>query len=149
VARAGECRRDQIPNLPDGISLTPINAAKKVTKQWGEERWLIHGDAPFVLKMIHLKGGTRTSLQFHRYKEEANLVISGRVLLHFRSCEGRGETCELGPGVVIHIERGAVHRLEALTDVIMIEVSTPEVDDVIRLSDDWDRPDGRIDAEHL
>jgi len=138
-----------LPDLPRDISVTSIEAAKKVSKQWGEERWLVHGDAPFVMKIIHLKAGTRTSLQFHRYKEEANLVVSGRARLHFRSGEGRGETCELGPGVVIHIGSGAVHRVEALTDVTMIEVSTPEVDDVVRLSDDWNRPDGRIDSEHL
>jgi mannose-6-phosphate isomerase-like protein (cupin superfamily) len=137
------------PDLPHGISLTAIDAAKKVSKHWGEERWLVHGDAPFVMKMIHLNAGTRTSLQFHRYKEEANLVISGRVRLHFQSSKGRDETCELGPGTVMHIQSAAVHRVEALTDVIMIEVSTPEVDDVVRCSDDWNRPDGKIDSEHL
>jgi quercetin dioxygenase-like cupin family protein len=139
---------DDIPVLPQGISVTAVDAAKKVSKQWGEERWLVHGDAPFAMKMIHLKAGARTSLHVHRCKEEACLVIAGSARLHFLSGEGCGETCELGPGVVIHIGRGAVHRIEALTDVIMIEVSTPEVDDVVRLSDDWNRPDGRIDSEH-
>ncbi len=139
---------DDIPGLPQGISVTAVEAAKKVSKHWGEERWLVHGDAPFVMKIIHLKAGARTSLQFHRCKEEANLVVAGSARLHFLSCEGRGETCDLRPGAVIHIGSGTVHRIEALTDVIMIEVSTPEVDDVVRLSDDRNRPDGRIDSEH-
>jgi mannose-6-phosphate isomerase len=136
-------------DLPAGISITTLDASKVVAKQWGEERWLVHDDAPFVMKVIRIKAGARTSLQFHRRKEEANLVVAGRARLHWQGEDGSVSTRDVEVGSVVHIRSGAVHRIEAVTDVTMVELSTPEVDDVVRLSDDWNRPDGRIDAEHL
>ena len=135
--------------MSDGIHVTSTDAAKVVSKAWGEERWLVHGDAPFVFKLIRLRAGMRTSLQLHREKEEANLVLEGRAELVFEpDPAGSLERRALEPGNVVHVRPGAVHRLEAVTDLVVLEVSTPEVDDVVRLSDDWGRPDGRIDAEH-
>jgi mannose-6-phosphate isomerase len=136
-------------DLPNGISIGTIDGAKTVSKPWGEERWLVHRDAPFAMKVIHLKRGMRTSLQFHMQKEEANLILSGRARLHWRASDGRGAACDLEPGSVVHVAKGTVHRLEALSDVTMIEVSTPELDDVVRVSDDWGRPGGRVESEHL
>lgn len=135
-------------DLPAGIDIGTVDSAKCVAKRWGEERWLVQGDAPFVMKVIRIRAGTRTSLQFHRRKEEANLVLSGHARLHWRTADGRDSACDLEPGNVVHIANAAVHRVEAVTDVTMVEVSTPEVDDVVRVSDDWGRPDGRIDSEH-
>lgn len=132
------------------IGLTSAAAAKVVAKHWGEERWLVHGDAPFVFKLIRLRKGTRTSLQMHQEKEEANLVLSGVAELVYQSeTTGALERRVIRAGSVVHVRPTATHRLEAVTDVIVVEVSTPEVDDVVRLSDDWHRPDGRIDCEHL
>ena len=135
--------------MSKGIHVTSTEAAKVVSKGWGEERWLVHGDAPFVFKLIRLRAGMRTSLQFHREKEEANLLLEGRAELVFETdSAGSLERRALEPGDVVHVRPGAMHRLEAVSDVVVLEVSTPEVDDVVRLSDDWNRPDGRIDAEH-
>jgi mannose-6-phosphate isomerase len=139
---------DSRPALPDGLRLSTREGAKVVHKHWGEERWLVHGDAPFVFKAIRLRAGQRTSLQYHMRKEEANLILTGKARLHYDGSSTAPSTCPLGPGSVLHVQPGAVHRIEAITDVLLIEVSTPEVDDVVRLSDDWGRPDGRIDAEH-
>ena len=135
--------------MSEGIHVTSTDAAKLVSKAWGEERWLVHGAAPFAFKLIRLKAGMRTSLQLHREKEEANLVLEGRAELWFAPDSAAPlERRTLEPGDVVHVRPGAVHRLEALSDLVVVEVSTPEVDDVVRLSDDWGRPDGRIDAEH-
>jgi mannose-6-phosphate isomerase len=109
----------------------------------------VHDDAPFAMKVIRLTAGMRTSLQFHRQKEEANLIVSGHARLHWSSTGDSGSACDLEPGSVVHIRNASVHRIEALTDVTMIEVSTPEVDDVVRISDDWGRGDGWIESEHL
>jgi len=135
--------------LPDQIELLSAASAKVVRKPWGEERWLVHGPAPFVMKLIHVRAGQRTSLQFHREKQEANLVLSGRARLHYRRDEGEAvDSCEVGPGSVVYVGPGGVHRIEAVADLTMLEVSTPQVDDVVRVHDDWARADGRIDREH-
>lgn len=56
---------------------------------------------------------------------------------------------KLTPGVVVHIKHGTVHRVEALTDLTIMESSTVELDDVYRLSDEWNRGHGKIESEHL
>src|SRR5437763_10854637 len=101
------------------------------------------------MQLIRSRAGQRTSLQYHREKQQANLVLSGRARLHYGREQGAGlESCELEPGSVVHIRPGAIHRIEAVADLAMLEVSTPQVDDVVRVLDDWSRPDGRIDGEH-
>jgi len=126
---------------------TPTSQAKRVRKGWGEERWLVEEGSPFGFKMIVIRSGQRTSLQYHLAKEEANLVISGTGLLH----SGPVGACLVEPlatGDIVHVHPGVVHRIEATTDMTLVEVSTPELDDVIRLEDDWHRAAGRIEAEH-
>jgi mannose-6-phosphate isomerase len=99
--------------------------------------------------VIALRGGRRTSLQYHRQKEEANLVVSGEGRLLLADCVGAPlHERPLAPGVIAHIHPGVVHRVEAVTDLVMIEVSTPHLDDVIRIADDLGRGDGRIASEH-
>ena len=135
---------------PDEASpVHSVAAAKVVRKNWGEERWLVSEGAPFAYKVIRIGAGQRTSLQYHEQKEEANLVVEGRANLLFAERVGADVVSHaLGPGDVVHVRPGQVHRIEAVTDTILVEVSTPEVDDVIRLADDWNRGDGRIAAEH-
>ena len=124
--------------------------AKTVRKPWGSERWLVPEGSPFGFKIIALAAGKRTSLQYHREKEEANLVAVG---------EGRAFLADdvnspltehpLTPGCITHIKSGVVHRLEASTEMIIVEVSTPHLDDVIRIEDDTGRHSGRIAGEHV
>jgi mannose-6-phosphate isomerase len=127
-----------------------VATAKIVSKHWGNERWLVPDGSPFGFKVITVCAGKRTSLQYHREKEEANLVFSGEGRLWL--AENIGVSLEeqvLAPGHIAHIRPGEVHRIEAVTDLIMVEVSTPQLDDVIRIADDMGRGDGRIDAEHF
>jgi mannose-6-phosphate isomerase len=151
MLREGAVARDIKANPVDcnAINIRSVAAAKVVVKHWGDERWLLDGDAPFAFKLIRLRRGMRTSLQLHRQKEEANLVVAGTAELVYKSdATNELERRVVGPGAVVHVRPRALHRLEALTDVVLVEVSTPEVDDVVRITDDWGRPDGRIEAEH-
>ena len=143
--------------LPDGelerASTSPpfgrLTQAKRVTKPWGEERWLVPEGSPFGFKVIVVRKGNRTSLQYHEAKEEANLVLRGEGQLIFAETPSAPRiACPLVPGDIVRVAPRQVHRIEAVTDIVLVEVSTPELDDVIRLEDDSGRTHGRIQQEH-
>ena len=114
---------------------------KVVTKPWGWEKWVHEED--YVLKEIFMRAGYKSSKQYHVEKKECNLILSGTCKLR------KGElTHTLGQGAMFTIWPGVVHRVEAITDLTMAELSTTEVDDVVRVEDDWHRKDGRIGSEH-
>lgn len=126
-----------------------LSTVKIVAKPWGEERWLVPEGAPFGFKAITVLAGMRTSLQYHVRKEEANLVLLGEGKLYLSPSVLVAPTCyALAAGQVVHVRPNVVHRIEATTDLVLIEVSTPELDDVVRIQDDHGRGDGRVDAEH-
>lgn len=112
---------------------------RRVNKPWGYE--VIWSETPFYTgKMIHVDAGKRLSLQYHETKRESVFVTSGTLLLHL----GHGDDARiitLEEGESADIPALEVHRFEAPadSDVEIIEVATPEVDDVIRLEDDYDR----------
>jgi mannose-6-phosphate isomerase len=117
--------------------------ATRTEKPWGYELLWSHTDH-YAGKVIHINAGRRLSLQYHEKKNESVLVISGTLLLHL----GQGDDArivELVPGESYDIPLGDIHRFAAPTDadVEIIEVSTPELDDVIRLEDDYQRADTR------
>lgn len=115
---------------------------KIVHKPWGKEEWLELNDY-YCYKRIYINTGYRTSLQYHDEKVETNYVISGRCEL-----ELDGKISVLEPGDFFTVYPGIRHRLRAISPLILMEVSTPQVDDVIRLEDDTGRLDGRIETEH-
>lgn len=139
------------------VSHSSADSLKKVSKPWGHELW-IHGDhAEYALKEIFIKAGTKTSLQYHRFKQETNVLFSGEALLHYKSdpaadIDAPGKdaigTILLSPVSSVDVTPLVLHRIEAKTDILLYEVSTPFLDDVIRVSDDSHRPDGRIETEH-
>lgn len=112
---------------------------RRVDKPWGYE--LIWSETPFYTgKKIHVNAGKRLSLQYHETKRESVFVISGTLLLHL----GQGDDARvltLTEGESYDVPALEVHRFEAPvdTDVDVIEVATPEVDDVVRLQDDYHR----------
>lgn len=135
--------------MSDELTVQNTETVKKVTKGWGHELWLVPEGSPFGFKMISIDAGQRTSLQYHERKEEANLLLRGSATLW--AADGPGEPVHkqtLTEGDIVHVRPGAVHRIEAITDIVLVEVSTPELDDVIRIADDFNRGDGRIEAEH-
>ncbi len=111
---------------------------RTVSKPWGHE--LIFAHTPqYVGKILHIKRGESLSLQFHRQKDETIMVLSGK--LHFEHfAEGQPPaTVELLPMVPFHITPGLRHRMMALEETDVVEVSTPELDDVVRLEDRYGR----------
>lgn len=132
------------------LKIGHVTTAKKVTKGWGEERWLVDECASFGFKIIHIQAGQKTSLQYHERKEEANLVVSGSGVLFYANNQPNEplQKIGIGAGDIIHILPGMIHRIRATNDITLVEVSTPELDDVVRLEDDWDRGSGRIESEH-
>jgi len=129
----------------------------KVDKPWGHELW-INGQHPrYALKEIYLKAGSKTSLQYHNLKQETNVLFDGRTKLHFKKNDAVKNDdvdssdlsqVELGPISSIDVVPGILHRLEAITDILLYETSTPHLDDVVRVTDDSKRPNGRIEQEH-
>jgi mannose-6-phosphate isomerase len=112
-----------------------------VEKPWGHEVWWAETDA-YAGKMLHVKKGHRLSLQLHEQKDESSYVVSGRLLLtRGASVEDLSEE-EIGPGFAWRVEPGTVHTIEALEDSVVAEVSTPHLDDVVRLEDRYGRSDG-------
>jgi len=113
--------------------------SKKVEKPWGHEIWWARTER-YVGKLLHVRRGESLSLQYHRVKDETILVQSGR--LRF-DVQGPGEkelrSIELGPGQAFHITPGTIHRMTGIEDTDVFEVSTPELDDVVRLEDRYGR----------
>jgi len=115
------------------------DAARRVEKPWGHEIIWVATDR-YVGKVIHLAAGRRLSLQYHERKDESILVLSGLLRLHLADADGTMRIEDLGPGAHRRIPVGRMHRFEATdADVELVEVSTPELDDVVRVEDDFGR----------
>ena len=93
----------------------------------------------YVGKVLHIKRGHKLSLQYHRLKEETIFVQSGKMILVFENDQGVLENIEMLPGEAHHIPTGKKHRMIALEDTDVFEVSTPHLDDVVRLEDGYGR----------
>ena len=113
---------------------------KRVDKPWGHEIWWARTER-YVGKILHVKKGECLSLQYHNVKDETIMVQSGRLLFETRPAgqEGDLRPVEMNPGDVFHITPGTLHRMTGLTDCDILEVSTPELDDVVRLEDRYGR----------
>lgn len=111
---------------------------KKTEKPWGYELLWAH-TKDYVAKVLFIRKGESLSLQFHREKEETLFVDSGECLFE----AGENESClkqiTLGPGGVFHIPPKFIHRMTALTDCRLFEVSTTQIHDVVRLKDNYGR----------
>jgi len=109
-----------------------------VEKPWGHELiWAETGR--YAGKVITIEAGKRLSLQRHERKEESLFVLSGTLNLHLEDDGGVVRVIQVGPGESAHVPPGRIHRFEARDRVQLIEVSTPELDDVERLQDDYGR----------
>lgn len=110
-----------------------------VEKFWGREIWYTL-TKDYCLKQIFIKKGHRTSLQYHEKKEETNVIISGKAKVTVQYLPTRGFLTYVATvGDFFHFRPGDQHRFEALEDFVMMEASTIHVDDVVRLSDDYNR----------
>jgi mannose-6-phosphate isomerase len=111
---------------------------RRVTKPWGHELIWAHTDR-YVGKILVIETGRRLSLQRHEVKDETIYVLSGRLRLTLEGEDGTIQTEELGPGEHRRVPTGRIHRYEAVERCEIMEVSTPELDDVVRLEDDFGR----------
>lgn len=120
---------------------------KVVKKPWGKEVWLALNEH-YCYKRIYIKAGEKTSFQYHVRKRETNFIISGEAEVLLEDDEGIMQSYQMQEGDFFDVVPPRRHRITAKTDLILQEVSTPEVDDVIRIFDDTNRPDGKIESEH-
>jgi mannose-6-phosphate isomerase-like protein (cupin superfamily) len=112
---------------------------RRVDKPWGYELIWAHADA-YVGKVLFVKAGESLSLQFHREKDEAWLVQSGRAKLELGSAGDPVLSQEVvAGGAAFHFPPGTVHRITALEDTTIVEVSTPQLGDIVRLEDRYGR----------
>ena len=113
---------------------------KRVDKPWGYE--LLYAITELYCgKVIFIRSGEQLSLQFHRTKDETIFVQSGRVELEIGEPGKPVDTEVVGAGRAFRLRPGTVHRMRALEDTTVLEVSTPEIDDVVRLEDRYGRAD--------
>lgn len=131
--------------MSEGVSIAPrvcaimkgdeLNPHRRIVpKPWGHEEWWAYNEK-YVGKILFIKNGSCLSLQYHKVKEETIRLLSGTMDLEL--AEKRRH--QMKEGDVYHIPPGTLHRLEAKSDCLVLEVSTPEVDDVIRINDDYGR----------
>lgn len=111
---------------------------KIIEKPWGREIWVAHTER-YALKIIEFKKGSRSSLQYHNVKSEHIYLDAGKVNLEYEDEAGNMHELVFAPGNVIEMKPGKKHRVTALEDSRFIEVSTPELDDVVRVEDDFGR----------
>jgi mannose-6-phosphate isomerase-like protein (cupin superfamily) len=116
-----------------------VSPVRRVDKPWGHEEIFALVDGRFCGKAIHVTHGHALSLQYHERKEETISVQSGRLSVEVGESEDALEQFELLPGESIHLRPGVRHRVTALEDTVMLEASTTELDDVVRLEDRYGR----------
>lgn len=122
------------------------NPYKVVEKKYGKEIWLVLNDK-FCMKHIFINKGHRSSLQYHNTKREAMVILSGKARVTME-INNKLQEFDLEVGSVFDIPAVVKHRVEALEDLVFIECSTPEVDDLVRIQDDYGREVGKIETEH-
>lgn len=125
---------------------TPV---RTVPKPWGYETiWA--ANELYVGKVLHIKAGQSLSVQYHNLKDETIHLLSGKMIYRVGKSDGRSkmedvgtapalEVVELNAGESYRNQPGLIHQMEAVTDCVLLEASTPHLDDVVRLTDRYGR----------
>jgi mannose-6-phosphate isomerase-like protein (cupin superfamily) len=116
--------------------VTPV---RRVDKPWGHEEIFAFAEGLFCGKTLHVNAGESLSLQYHERKTETVSIWSGTARFEVGPSVDELETIELEKGQSLFLPAGTVHRLTAVTDVVVLEASTPEIDDVVRIDDRYGR----------
>lgn len=116
-------------------------------KPWGREIWFAHTDK-YAGKILEIKKGHRYSLQYHEKKQETQYIYKGKVKLTYGTDQASLQEKILNTGDKIDVAPYTIHRLEALKDSEIFEVSTPDLEDVVKLHDDYGR-NGKGNNENL
>lgn len=109
-----------------------------VQKPWGHEE-IFASTSRYVGKILFISAGQALSLQYHERKEETLRVLDGDLDLQAGPSAEQLQSFVLGPGDVFHVSPGLLHRMTAITDCRLLEVSTADLDDVVRLEDRYGR----------
>jgi quercetin dioxygenase-like cupin family protein len=112
-------------------------SVRRVDKPWGHEIWWAKTER-YVGKILHVNAGHALSLQYHNIKDETIYLYSGKLLYEIE-IDGKLTAREMNPGDTMHVSPKTVHRMTAIEDSDVFEVSTPELDDVVRLEDRYGR----------
>lgn len=128
---------------------SPLFQPKIVEKPWGREIWFAD-QKNYAGKILEVKAGKRLSLQYHERKTETLYLMSGRMRLTYRTLNNNEDhaSVKVGseheflwePRFSVHIPVRTIHRFEAIEDSVLLESSTPDLTDVVRLQDDFSRP---------
>jgi mannose-6-phosphate isomerase len=111
---------------------------RRVEKPWGWELVWAETDQ-YAGKLLFVRAGEALSLQYHEVKDESWLVREGRARVELGAIGDELQVLEIKPGDAFHLRAGTVHRLTAIEDTLVVEVSTPQLDDVVRLDDRYGR----------
>ena len=106
-------------------------------REWGEEILLVLSSGKYTMKKLIIKSGNKGGLQFHRKKDEAGYIVSGTMKIRFEDKNGKIEERLVSEGDWFHFPTGSVHQEEAITDVTLIEVSTPHFNDRVRVEEEF------------
>ena len=111
---------------------------RRIEKPWGYE--LIWADTElYAGKVLHVEAGEALSMQYHRLKTETLYLLTGRIRLEVGPSAGQIQNLEVSAGEGFHLPPGTVHRMVALEASDLLEVSTPHLDDLVRLEDRYGR----------
>jgi mannose-6-phosphate isomerase len=136
-----------VSQLPEGVERYEAEVTK-VEKPWGYELiWALSDN--YCGKVLFVRAGEALSLQYHEQKDETIHLQSGRAEVEIGSAPGATMVEVVDAGRSFRITPGTVHRLRALEDSLFLEVSTPHLDDVVRLDDRYGRGDAGSSGEPL
>ena len=116
-----------------------VSQVVRQDKPWGHEELFALVDGKFCGKALHVSEGHALSLQYHEHKEEVISVQSGRLRCEVGHSEHELDEFELLPGESVHLRPGVRHRVTALVDTVLLEASTTQLHDVVRLEDRYGR----------
>ena len=114
---------------------------REVSKPWGSELWYAQTDR-YAGKILRVNAGQRLSVQYHVAKDETSYLLSGRAKISQGASQEQLHEREIGPGDAWRNEPNVVHTIEVIEDSVVLEVSTPGLDDVVRLEDRYGRASG-------
>ena len=115
-----------------------INCMEIIEKPWGKEE-VIEINDKYMMKKLTMWKGHRCSLQLHNIKKETIYVLSGKINIISGPDKENLTACEYSAGESVTLSPGTVHRMEGIEESVYLEASTPEMDDVVRLRDDYQR----------
>ena len=116
-----------------------VASTRIVPKPWGHEEIFARVPGGFAGKTLHVREGFALSLQYHERKDEVIALQSGAIRLEIGTSMDALEVVQLQPGDSVHVAPGTIHRMTAIVDSVLLEASTDDLDDVVRLDDRYGR----------